>query len=314
MRWRISCFGVMGILLLQELAWATDPVAVLTEIRVDEGEVRVKLADEAEWSTPQPLLSLRPGDQVRVAGDGRAVLVFTGGRGAQIVSPANSPLTIQAPTGETGAERLRVLVARVTQFLLGQQKELTYKPLTFRGMRVQPPFILSPRKTRVLPGPVIFEWAGSDRLRYSIRVFGPAGLLWEETNLERQPLGYPAAAPPLRAGVRYAWELKAKAHSVQRTQFELLAPSEAARIRAALAVLQPAELLDYPRNTVVLMRAGLLFQEGLYHGARRELLAGIAANPNEPTLHVLLGQVYEQTGLEDLAAKEFARAQFLVGR
>jgi tetratricopeptide (TPR) repeat protein len=156
---------------------------------------------------------------------------------------------------------------------------------------------------------VTFEWAGSDRLRYSIRVLGPQGLLWEQADLPRQPFTYPEAAPALRAGVRYIWELAARGYPVQRTQFELLPSAEAGRVHAALALLESGMLASYPQNTMLLLRAGLLLQEGLYHEARRELLAGIAAAPEEPTLHLLQGRVYERVGLKELAAEAFAEAR-----
>ena len=290
---------------LPGLAWAAEPVAVLTEIRIGQGDVQVKRAGDLAWTAPQPLLALGPGDQLRATGDGRAVIVFIGGGGSQTVSSTNSPFTIQAPTGETGAARLRGLLASVTQFLLGQGKEPAYQSLSVRSARVGPPLILSPRESRILPGPVIFEWAGSDRPRYRVRIFGPHGLVWERANLPRQPLPYPPGPPALQAGVRYTWELEAEGYPRERAQFELVPPSEAERVQAALALLEPATLADYPRNTVALMRAGLLFQEGLYHEARRELLTAVRADPDEPTLHRLLGHVYERVGLRDLAAQEF---------
>src|SRR2546425_3683381 len=58
---------------------AQEALAVLTEMQTKRGKIEVKMAGEAEWQTPKPLLSLRAGDQVRVIGDGRVVLVFTGG-------------------------------------------------------------------------------------------------------------------------------------------------------------------------------------------------------------------------------------------
>jgi hypothetical protein len=298
----------IGLLLLQGVAWAAEPVAVLTEIRMGQGEVQVKFVGEADWMAPQLLLALQPGDQLRAAGDGQAVVVFIGGHGAQTVSSANSPFTIQAPTGETSAENLRGVLASVMQFLLGQRREATYQPLTVRKT-LQPPVILSPRESRLLPGPVTFEWAGSDRPRYSIRVLGPQGLLWEQADLPRQPISYPQAAPALRAGARYTWELAAKGYPVQRAQFELLPSAEAARIQAALALFEPGMLVSYPQNTLVLLRAGLLLREGLYYEARQELLAGIATAPEEPTLYLLLGRVYERVGLKDLAAEAFAEAR-----
>jgi len=309
---RIQVIGVIGLLFLQGVAWAVEPVAVLTEIRRGSGEVQVKLAGETEWKVAQPLLALRPGDQVRAIADSRAVLVFVGGSGPQTVSPANSPFTIEAPTQETAPERLRTVVAGVTRFLLGQSSAPTYTSLSVRG--AIPPQILSPRETRLLPGSVTFEWNGPDHLRYSVRVLGPEGLIWERTHLPRQPLLYPGTALPPRAGVRYTWELEAEGHPVQRAQFEILPPSEVANVQASLALLDPAMLPEYPRNTVVLMRAALLFHDGLYHEARRELVAGIQADPDEPALHFLLGKVYDRIGLRALAAKEFKEAQVVSTR
>jgi len=309
---RIQVIGVIGLLFLQGVAWAVEPVAVLTEIRRGLGEVQVKLAGENEWKVAQPLLAFRPGDQVRTMGDGRAILVFVGGRGAQIVSPANSPFTIEAPTRETAPGKLRAVVAGVTGFLLGQSRVPTYKSLSVRS--AIPPQIVSPRETRLLQGSVTFEWNGPDHLHYSVKVLGPEGLIWEQANLPRQPLLYPETAPSLRVGVRYTWELEPEGHQVQRAQFEILSPSETANVQASLALLDPAMLPEYPRNTVVLMRAALLYHDGLYHEARRELLAGLMADPDEPTLHFLLGKVYDRIGLTALAAKEFKEAQVVSTR
>jgi predicted Zn-dependent protease len=85
-------------------------------------------------------------------------------------------------------------------------------------------------------------------------------------------------------------------------------------MRAALSLLPPSPLAGYPWNTVILMRAGLLFQEGLDHEARRELQAGIAAEPDEPTLYRLLGHIYDRIGLRQLAAEAHDEAQFLSTR
>jgi lipoprotein NlpI len=38
---------------------------------------------------------------------------------------------------------------------------------------------------------------------------------------------------------------------------------------------------------------------------------GIQASPDEATLHLLLGQVYDRTGLKALAASEFDEAEAL---
>jgi hypothetical protein len=311
MHGRMILLGTIAILFLQQLAWPAEPVAVLTEIRMGQGEVWVRHVGESDWMPPRPLLALQPGDQIRAAGDGQAVLCFTGG-GIQTVSAANSPFSVQAPTAEASMEKVGALVGRVTQFLLGQGKSPTYRPLSVR--KPLQPVILAPRETKLLPGPVTFEWSGSDRLSYSIRVRAPQGSLWEQAQLPRQPLSYPGTAPALRAGIQYSWEVEVKGQPMQRARFEILPSSEATRVQEALALLQPDMLSGYPPNTVVLLRAGLLFREGLYQEARRELLAGIAADPNEPVLHLLLGHIYDRIDLKGLAAQAFEEARGLSAR
>jgi hypothetical protein len=294
---------------------AGEPVAVITEIRMGRGEVRVKTAGEEIWRRALPLHALQPGDQVSVTEDGLARLVFSGGRGTQAVTEGNSPFTVQAPAGPLVAERLRAVMDGILQYLSGKRKDLTYLPLVTRVLPEPGRILLvSPRETRLFPGPIAFEWAGPDRLRYTLRVLGPQGPVWAQAGLRRQPLAYPATAPALSAGVPYAWELEASGHPAQRAPFEILPPAEAARIRAALALLDPAALAGYSRATLRLMRAGLLVQEGLHHDARQELLAGIRTDPNEPTLHLLLGQVYEQVGLRGLSEDAFREVQALTAR
>jgi hypothetical protein len=302
----------MAVLVLAAAAAeAQEPLAVLTEIQAKRGKVEVKPAGDPDWQGPRPLLSLKPGDQVRVTGEGRAVLVFTGGRGTQTVTAANSPFTVQAQAGEGVSDRARAIMGNVTGFLLGQQREKTYQSLSVRSVRAQPPLILAPRDTRVLPGTVRFEWAGSDRLKYRVRLLGPGGVLWEQADLERRPLPYPATAPALAPGVRYTWELQTREHGLQRASFEVAPAADASRVNDALAALAPETARGYPPATLSLLRAGLLFQETLYADARRELVTALAGNPEEPTLHLLLGHVYDRTGLKQLAANEFDEAEAL---
>ncbi len=101
MRWWTNP-GIQSILSIlvatgSRAALAEEPIAVLTEIRVGQGEVRVKFAAEADWTAPLPLLSLRSGDQIRATQNAAAVLMFAGGQGTVTVSAANSPYKVQAP-------------------------------------------------------------------------------------------------------------------------------------------------------------------------------------------------------------------------
>ncbi len=287
-----------------------EPVAILTEVKSGQGDVRVKPAGEADWKAPLPLLSLYPGDQLRATGNAVAVLMFSGGQGTITVSAANSPYTVQVPTGALGQGKVQGLIADLGRMLAGKKKDLTYVPLAVRSVKYSP-LLLAPRDGKLL-GPPTLEWAGSDRLRYAIRIFGPQGLVWEQGNLPKAALPYPAGAPRLSPGVPYRWELETRDFPVQQGQFTILPPAEAAQVQDTLNALDPAALPGYPRNTVILMRAAFLVERELYGEAQKELQAAIAADADEPSLHLMLGRVHERVGLAELAAEEFDEAQFLV--
>src|SRR4030095_8019640 len=105
---RSAVLGVIASLFLGQLAWAAEPVAVLSEIRIGQGEVWVQHAGTAAWMPPRPLLGLPAGDQIRAEGDGQAVLIFTGG-GTHTVLSTTSPYIVQAPTAESGGENVAAL-------------------------------------------------------------------------------------------------------------------------------------------------------------------------------------------------------------
>jgi hypothetical protein len=304
------CIALTAALVLTwaALAVAADPVGVLTEIR---GQVEVKRAGEAQWTAAQPLLALRPGDQLRAAGDARAALVFTGGRGAQAVSAGNSPFTVQPAATAAASDKVKGLVGSVTDFLSGKQKDLAYLPLSVRSVRPPKVVQIQPRATKLLGTPVVFEWSGSDALRYKVRLLGPPGQIWEQENLPRKPLTYPSSAPALEPGVRYTWQLEPTGQPMQQTEFLILAPADASRARELLDLLSPASLPGYSASSVAMMRAGFEMRDGLYADARRELMTALATDPDEPTLHVLLGQVYDSVGLAELAQREFIEARDL---
>lgn len=300
---------VLGSLAGAALALAADAVAVLTEIQVKRGQVHVRPVGATEWQPAVPLQSLRAGDQVRVIGEGRAVIVMTGAAAPLTVTQSSSPYSVSAAPAESMTDRARAVLGGVTDFLLGQQRGRTFQSLSVRSMRV-PPVILAPRETKVAAGPLTFEWSGSATARYRVRLLGAAGVVWEQADLPRAPLPYPAAAPALTPGTRYTWELETTGAPVQRAQFEVVPAAEAARVQEALGLLDPA-LRGYPPATVSILKGGLFFKEALYADARRELLAGIAASPDEPTLHTLLAEVYDRVGLAQLASQEAHEAERL---
>jgi hypothetical protein len=308
--------GLTGVLVLGLLglgaapAHADDPVAVLTEIRPGSGEVRVKGGGAADWTPARVLQALRPGDQLRVTGDGRATVVLPGGR-PQVVTAASSPFTVGPPPAAGATDRARSAVSGVTQFLLGQRQAPTYQSLSVRAGGPVPVRILVPRDSRVLPDTVTFEWSGPPRADYRLEVSRPGGeTVWAQAGLARRPVPYPAWAAPLQPGARYRWTVALPDQPVQSAEFEIAPAAESARVQRALGDLGAGA----EGSTGALLRAGLLFQEGFFADARRELVGAIAADPDEPTLRLLLGYVYDRLGLKELAAREFDEAEYLATR
>lgn len=305
---------LVALLSIPVPAAAADTVAVVIELRALNGEVRIKAKDDTLWRAVQPLLALRAGDQVTATGDSRVVLVLTQGRGTRTVTAANSPFTVDAAARSGPAGQPRETLGRVVAFLLGYQKDLRTVPVAVRPILPIRVAILSPRDTQVLPGSVTFEWTGWQSLRYRIRVFGPEGVMWEAVDLPRASLSYPDSAPPLRAGVRYVWQLAAPNLPVEQARFEVLSPAEAERVRTTLTLLAGDPSGSGSLSSVAVLRAGFLLQEGLAADARHELLAAVSADPDEPTIHLLLGHVYEKIGVAELAQREFIEARQLSGR
>jgi hypothetical protein len=298
----------LGALAVGGLVWAADPVAYITEIhRAGPGEVRVKATGESDWRPAKPLMALAPGDQIRVQGAARVVVLFHQSGATQTITAASSPFTVPEvvpPAG--GSNQLRVLASTAGRFLTGKQDPPVYRRLSVRSLSV-PPVILSPRHTRVPPAGLVFEWEGGAGARYTVRVAGPAGVVWEQAGLPLGPLVYPATAPPLAPGVRYRWQLETPGHAVEETQFELLADGEWALIRERLTALDREGGL--PPGTRAVIRTAVLVEAGLHAEARRELLAAIRSAPEDPTPRLLLGHLYQRVGLTAKAADLFDQAQ-----
>ena len=301
---RLTWLTMAVTLLLATGASAQAPVAYITEIKGQKGEVLVQRAGAAQATAAQPLLGLRAGDQLRVTGGGRVALVFHGG-GAATVTAAASPYTVRAVA--SAGPRPAEITSALTDFFIAKQSPPVFRGAVTRGM--PPPTIVSPRHTRLFAGPPIFEWEGCDGRPCTIRVLEGAGLLWEQRDAAGSRATYPPTAPPLRRGVRYAWEVESPGLPTQRTEFEVMSDAEARRVRDALAAIDDLGRTGYSGGTLTVMRAGLLMDEGLFADARRELEAAEAIAPDDPTVPHILAHVYEHVGLAAKAREALARAQ-----
>ncbi len=292
---------------------AAEPVAVVIEIHLGEGQVQVRRSGETSWRPAQSLLSLRADDQIAILKDARITVAFRGARGTKMFTQADSPITVASDDANATSGRPRVVWNTLFQFLTGARHDRDLVPIAVRHGPPPRVAILSPLDGRVLPGSLRFEWTGCERSGCRVRVIGPEGTVWMISDIREGGILYPTDGPALIAGIRYRWELEAPNAPRQHAFFELLSPDEADGVRSALAILNATETPGASPTSLAVLRVAYLIQTRLYSDARRELSSGIAADPPEPTLHYLQALLYERTGLADLAPQEYLAAQRLTG-
>ena len=279
-------------------AQTAESAGVITEIKPARGRVEVKAAAGGDWRPARPLLALRAGDVVRTTEDASAVVLLSGGRGTVRVAGAAGSLTVPGVTASAQGQKAKALVEASLGFLAGTTKESSQAVLATRS-QARPPVILSPRNGRALPDGLAFEWLGTRFARYTVRLVGPR---W----------AYPAEAPALAPNTRYTLQITAGGQPTQEAWFEVVDAARARAVADDLAALDQELGSAAPATSKAVMQAGLLAREGLLHDARRVVVAALEADRDEPTLHLLLGDLYTRTGLTQLAAESFDEAQFLL--
>lgn len=288
---------------------------MITEIKPGRGGIEVRPAGAADWRAARPLLALHPGDVVRASEDATVVVLFTGGRGSIRVDRAASPFTVPGAQAREGkAEKTRDLLQASLGYLAGGTRETSQAVLATRGA-VPPPLVLAPRNSLVLPGPLVFKWLGTRFSRYTVTILGPdqlpvlpprevTGARWE----------YPGDAPALRPGVRYTVRMLGPGPTPQEAWFEIADAARAEAITADLRALEQGLGAGTPASSVAVVRAGFLASEGFADDARAVLTAALTRDPDEPTLHILLGDLQARAGLSTLAAQSYEEADYLLKR
>jgi hypothetical protein len=227
------------------------------------------------------------------------------------VAGAAGTLTVPAVSAAGQGQKAKTLVEASLGFLAGTTKESSQAVLATRSV-ARPPVILSPRNGPVLPEALAFEWLGSRFARYSVRLVGPSGPVVERREVTGPRWEYPVDAPALAPGARYTLQVTAGGQPAQEAWFEVVDAARARAVAGDLTALEQELGTGVPPTSKAVMRAGLLAREGLLHDARRVVVAALDADRDEPTLHLLLGDLYTRTGLANLAAESFDEAQFLL--
>ena len=302
----VLSLGLSMIASVNLYAQSDDVVAVVTELKFNAGDIQVRQPSSQKAERANALQALRAGSSIQASKDASAVVLFTDSAKTITVDEKNSPLEINAPPQKDSVARGRL--RDVINLLLGKRKESSWVSLAGRGSG-QPATLLSPRSTKVMNDAPTFYWVGMDRQAGTVKVYGPGGLIWSAENLSATQIKYPASAPRLKPGGEYSWVIEKAGFTSQKAVFKLLAPQELKSVEEQLAGLNAADGMS--KTTLTIIKANLLSSKDLLHEAREILTEAVNSNPSEPTLHFLLGEVYEKTGLRDLAEEEYREAAYL---
>src|SRR6266851_340624 len=286
---------------------AAGPVGVITEIDVGGGQAEVRRVSRQDWRPAGPLLALNAGDSVRASQDASVVVLLTGRRGSVRVDATNSPFEIPDPAvEETRLRRGWLLLEESIKTLLKLSHDSAEAIVGTRG-HASTLVVLTPHNGAVLPDSLVFEWVGGQPTHYTIRLVGPAGVVFERKDFAGMRFVYPADAVTLIPGVRYQFQVAGRAEPPAKAWFELVGAARAETVRRDLAELAAAVGSTVSPNTLVVTQVAYLASQELILDARLMLLAALTEQPDEPTFHFFLGSLYERLGLPDQAAESFAQ-------
>lgn len=294
------------LLFLTTAASAQDAVAVITELKFNRGDIQLRASGGAAPAKPAVLQSLYAGNVVQTTKDAVAVIFFTDGSRMVTVDERSPSFEVRPSAAKGSAAGSRV--TEVANLLVGKKKPSTYVALSVRG-KVLPPTQLSPRNSKILSDAPTFQWMGMDQQPGTVKVFGPSGELWSAENINLTKIAYPASAPRLQPDVNYSWAIEKKGVAPSKTTFKLLGAADGQAIRERLAEL--GAMAGMSKTTLAVLRANLLMSKELFHDAREILTEAIAADSDEPTLHFVLGELYDKIGLKNLATEEYNEAEYL---
>jgi hypothetical protein len=303
----VPIFTTAGVDAEQGLA-----VGMVTQITAEPGIVEVMPKGSADWRPARPLLALRPGDTIRTTADASVIVIPSGDPHPVKIDSTNSPFIVppQRPD-KARSEKAVVLLRAIFDYLSTNTHDKLAPVLVTRHGRPTLS-ILSPRAGPILPGPLVFEWSPTRSGSATVTVLSTTGVLLKQTGVTTTTLPYPETSPMLVSGERYRLRVQENPASQLDTWFEIVGTERAEAVHRSLAELQQVIPAEASASSVTVIKAAYLAQQGLFYDARTLLLAGLAQDPREPALHLLLGHVYTETGLPELATESYRTAWLLL--
>jgi hypothetical protein len=281
------------------------PTAVLTSCK---GPVTIVKASNGPVAATFGA-SLSEGDEVKTGADAEAEIMFASGNWVQV--GANSSMKIK---GQPGAKSKEQNFEVVQNFLKLKSTEGTSSISGLRsGEKSNDLVAMSPCQTKVRDASPTFAWTAEDPgLELQLVFYNETGVHWQSDIAGATSVAYPIDAPALVPGVSYSWTLETSDPLVSpplRTPtsfFEIIAKDDVTSLDKDLAAIDAKK----PSATSYhLMRASLFFDRGLVADAIAETQAAVAADPDNASLHAILGRLYAETGRTDEAMKEMEKSR-----
>jgi hypothetical protein len=292
-------------------ARAQDVAGVVTELKRGHGVVEVKPAGTSEWRSVGPLLALRAGDALQATADAIVVVLLGGGRGSVRIDAASSPFSVPELPAEDGlARKGATLLQRSLGALSTTRSDPTYVKLGTRAAR-RPPVVLSPRNGLILPGEIRIEWSGIPERRYAVTVLDAGGDRVEQVSVQGPALTLSTVAPVLSPGIRYRVQVATGNLRPEEAWFEILDATRSMAVRQDLAEVEQTAGPDVSMSTLAALKAVVLADQDLLSDARQVVLSALKSDPDEASLHLLLGNLYRRMGLAEQAAESFEEAALL---
>jgi Tetratricopeptide repeat len=283
------------------------PAAVLTSCR---GPVTIARAG-GKATAASFGLSLNDGDEVRTGADAEAEIMFAAGNWVS-VGP-NSSMKIKGRPGASEPAKDSDNFEVVSNFLKLKSSEGTSSISGLRSAeKASALTAIAPVQTKVRGANPTFAWKIDDpSLELRLTVYNESGVHWQSDVTDASTLAYPTSAPALTPGVSYSWTLETTDPLVSpplRTTasfFEVIPPADATSLDEELATIDGEKSGDV---TYHLMRASLFFNRGLVDDAIGETEAALAADPDNTSLHAILGRLYAETGRTQDAMQEMQKS------
>lgn len=286
-------------------AQGDEVIAVITELKLNKGDIQITAPGKTAAEKPGVLQSLYNGSKVQVSKDATATILFTDGSNTIRVDEKNSPYEVKrAAKGGQAAGKLK----ETANLLIGKSSAPNFVALAVRG-KLRGPTLLSPREGRLLTATPNFQWMGMEGQPSTVKLFGPQGVIWSAENVATTQIAYPASAPALKPGESYAWSAERRGAPAEKATFKIANSDDSRSLQEQIAAVDANTGLS--KTTAAVLKGNMLIAREHYYDAREILLNAAKADPDEPTLHFLLGEVYDKTGLKSLAQEEFSEAQLL---